>query len=78
MDVGVWLGLLLLAFFVWGVPIIFVVSDPIIGKKEKAVWVIAIGLASWVAWLVYRYVAPVVPRKSFYALDEERQIPPSL
>ena len=78
MDVGVAVGLLLLAFFVWGVPIIFVLTDPIIGPKEKAIWVFAIGLASWVAWLLYQFVAPILPRKNVYELDENRQVPPKL
>lgn len=78
MDVGVALGLFLLVFFVWGIPVIFVLTDPSIVNREKAIWVLAIGLASWIGWLVYSYVAPILPRQNIYDFDEETQVPPTL
>ena len=71
MDPGVMIGLLLIAFFVWGVPIIFVVTDPIVSSKEKAIWVFAIGLASWVAWFLYRFVAPIMEKPRIYSFDNK-------
>ena len=41
MDPGVAVSLTVLALVLWGIPIIFVVSDPIISKKEKTIWVFA-------------------------------------
>lgn len=80
MDAGVVISLLLFVFFVWGAPIIFVVTDPSINNKEKAIWVFAIGLASWIAWFLYRYVAPILERPRIYRFDDEetpRRTPPT-
>lgn len=77
MDLGEAVGLLVIAFFLFGIPIVFVVTDPIIGNKEKAVWVFAIGLASWFGWLLYQYVSPVLPRRKTYDRDTNEQIPPT-
>jgi hypothetical protein len=71
MELGVALGLLVLAVIVWGIPLILVISDPIISNKEKAIWVFAIGLASWFAWLLYQFVAPVLPRQRIYDFDNQ-------
>ena len=81
MDLGVAVSLTVLAFVLWGSPIIFVVSDPIISKKEKAIWVFAIGLASWFAWLLYQYVAPILPRHKIYDIEDDEtrdQVSPTL
>jgi hypothetical protein len=71
-------GLLLFALFVRGIPMIFVLTDPIIGHKGKAIWVFAIGLSSWVAWLLCRFVAPILPRRNVNGFGEERRIPTTL
>jgi len=71
MDIGVALSVLVFALIVWGIPIIFVLSDPSISNKEKAIWVFAIGFASWVAWLLYQFVAPVLPRPKVYDFDNQ-------
>lgn len=81
MDLGVAVGLTVLVFILWGIPIIFVVSDPIISKKEKAIWVFAVWFGSWFSWLLYQYVAPILPRQKTYTFenDETRdQVSPTL
>ena len=81
MDLGVAVGLLVFAFFIWGIPIVFVASDPIISSKEKAIWIFAIGLASWFAWLLYQYAAPILPRQKIYDFNDQEtreQTPPTL
>ena len=81
MDPGVAVSLTVLALVLWGIPIIFVVSDPIISKKEKTIWVFAIWLASWFAWLLYQYVAPILPRQKLYDSDNDEtrdQVSPTL
>lgn len=81
MDLGVVVGLLVLALVLWGIPILFIVTDPIISNKEKAIWVFAIGLASWFAWILYQYVAPILPRQKIYDFDNQEtrdQVPPTL
>ena len=79
MDLGSAVGLFVLAFIIWGIPLIFVATDPIISNKEKAIWVFAIWLASWLGWLLYQYVAPILPRPKTFDFDEQKarnQSPP--
>ncbi len=81
MELGVVISLLVLAFFVWGVPIVFVATDPSIGNKEKAIWVFAIGVGSWFAWFLYRFVAPILERPKIYDFEDQetrRRAPPAL
>lgn len=81
MNLDVAVSLAVFAFVLWGIPIIFVVSDPIISKKEKAIWVFAIWLGSWVAWFLYQYVAPILPRQKLYDSDNDEtrdQVSPTL
>ena len=81
MDLVVAAGLLVLAFIIWGIPVALVATDLSISNKEKAIWIFAIGLASWFASLLYQYVAPVLPKQKAYYFDDQRtrdQIPPTL
>ncbi len=81
MDLQAVLIMLFLGLFVWGIPLILVVSDPIISKKEKAIWVFVIVSASWFGWLLYQYVAPILPKASFYDFENQEarnKVPPTL
>ena len=81
MDLGVAIGILVLAVIVWGIPLVLVASDPSISNKEKAIWVFAIGFASWFAWLLYQFVAPVLPRPKVYDFgnqEAKNEVPPTL
>ena len=81
MDPGVAVGVLVLAFIVWGIPLILVASDPSISNKEKAIWIFAIGFASWLAWLLYQYAAPILPKPEVYDFDNKEtnnRVPPTL
>ena len=66
MDLESILTWILLAFLLWGIPLGFIVSDPIVSRKERIIWVFATLFVTWFAWLLFLWVAPVLPKKSQY------------
>lgn len=64
--IGQILGAIVAVTIIWGVPLGFILSDPIISKKERIIWVFATVFVSWFAWLLYLWVAPVLPREKHY------------
>ena len=66
MHVTEYLGIAVLIVIVWGIPLGFIVSDPLISKKERMIWIFAVVFVSWFAWLLYFLVAPVLPKEKHY------------
>ena len=51
---------------VWTLPLVLILSDPIVSRKERIMWVFATLCISWLAWLLFLWLAPVLPaRKDF-------------
>lgn len=61
-----------LAVVLWGIPLGFILGDPIVSKKEKAIWLFATFVVSWFAWLLFLWVAPVLPRTNQYLRDDQK------
>ena len=60
-------GIVLLLIILWTIPLIFIVTDPIVSRKERMLWVFATLCVSWVAWLLFLWLAPVFPRKKYFS-----------
>ncbi len=60
------IGVIIVITVVWGIPLGFIISDPIISTKERIIWIFAVIFVSWFAWLLYFLVAPVLPRENHY------------
>ena len=65
-NIGQYIGVATAVIILWGIPLGFIVSDPIISRKERIIWVFAVLFVSWFAWLLYLWVAPVLPREKYY------------
>lgn len=61
-----YIGAAIAIVVLWGIPLGFILSDPIISRKERIIWVFAVVFVSWFAWLLYFLVAPVLPRERYY------------
>lgn len=64
METLLGLGLfgLLLAAFVWWLPVILILRSDRTGGAEKLVWVLLIFFFSWFSWLLYLLIAPVAEK----------------
>ena len=56
-----YLGIFLWILFMFAIPLGFVLTDPSIGKKEKVVWSALVLWSSWLAGLLYFWLAPLWP-----------------
>ena len=72
MDAQAILGIVVFVVVIWGIPLTFILSDPSISTKEKAIWIFAVLFVSWFAWLLYFFVAPVLPRPKVYDFKQEK------
>lgn len=61
-----YIGAAIAIVVLWGIPLGFIVSDPVISRKERIIWVFAVVFVSWFAWLLYFLVAPILPRERYY------------
>ena len=66
MDTQTIIGIVVVFVVFYGIPLTFILSDPIISPKEKAIWVFAVLFVSWFAWILYFFVAPMFPRSKVY------------
>lgn len=65
-NIGQFIGLAFAVVIIWGIPLAFIVGDPRISKKERIIWIFAVVFVSWFAWLLYFFVAPVLPRENHH------------
>jgi len=63
------LSWLLIAVLVWGIPLGFILSDPIVSRKERIIWAFATVFVSWFSWLLFMWIAPVLPKEVPYKTD---------
>ena len=49
-----------LVIVLWFIPVVFILRDPKVAGKEKAIWVFAVFFVSWFAWVLYYFIAPVM------------------
>ena len=54
---------LAVAFFAWALPILLILFSDRVSGKEKAIWVFCVLFVSWFAWILYLFIAPVIPRE---------------
>lgn len=64
MDIEAVLSLALVAVFLWGIPLGLIIGDPIVSRKERHLRMFATVFVSWLAWLLFLWVAPVIPRRN--------------
>ena len=58
---GLGAGALLLAIFLWALPILLIARSGKTSGLEKLVWILLIVFFSWFAWILYWLVAPLQP-----------------
>lgn len=61
---GMGLGALILAVFVWLLPILLILRSGKTNGAEKLFWVLAVLFVSWFAWIVYMLLAPIGDKRS--------------
>lgn len=59
----IWLIVILL---VWGLPLLLIVNSSDVSRKEKAIWAFAVIFVSWFAWILFLFVAPIIPERRTY------------
>ncbi len=66
MHLSVNQGIVLLLMILWTIPLVFILTDPIVTRRERIAWVFATLCVSWFAWLLFLWLAPVLPRKKHF------------
>jgi hypothetical protein len=61
---GLGLGALALAAFIWLLPILLILRSQKTNGAEKLFWVLAVLFVSWFAWIVYILLAPIGDKRS--------------
>ena len=61
--VGLGVGTLVAAVFLWLLPIILIARSDKTTGMEKLVWILLILFFTWFAWIVYALVAPLNPKE---------------
>jgi uncharacterized protein with PQ loop repeat len=56
---GLGLTALLLALFVWLLPIVLILRSKKTNGAEKLFWILAVIFVSWFAWIIYILLAPL-------------------
>ncbi len=56
---GLGVGALALAVFIWLLPILLILRSQKTNGAEKLFWVLAILAISWFAWIAYLLLAPI-------------------
>ena len=69
MDAANFTGTLIALTILYGIPLGFVLTDPLVSKMERVIWVIATIWGSWITCILFLWIAPVLP-KSSAPLDE--------
>ena len=68
-------GTLIAVVLLYAIPLGFVLTDPLIGKKERIIWIIATVWGSWITCLLFLWIAPVLPKQSVTSDELHRQTP---
>ena len=56
---GLGLGALIFAVFIWLLPILLILRSQKTNGAEKLFWLLAVLFVSWFAWIVYVLLAPI-------------------
>jgi hypothetical protein len=56
---GLGLGALLFAVFIWLLPILLILRSQKTNGAEKLFWLLAVLFVSWFAWILYLLLAPI-------------------
>ena len=51
---------LFIVFLVWVLPVLLILNKPGVSGKEKAIWIFAVFFVSWLSWVLFLFVAPVL------------------
>ncbi len=68
-------GTLIVLMILYGIPLGFVLTDPLISKIERVIWVIATIWGSWITCILFLWIAPVLPKPSKTLEELPRQTP---
>jgi hypothetical protein len=60
---GLGLMALLLAAFIWFLPILLILGSKKTNGAEKLLWILAVLFISWFAWILYLLLAPLGERR---------------
>lgn len=61
---GLGLGALMFALFIWFLPILLILRSQKTNGAEKLFWLLAVLFVSWFAWIVYMLLAPIGEKRS--------------
>jgi hypothetical protein len=61
---GLGLGALFFALFIWLLPILLILRSRKTNGAEKLFWLLAVIFVSWFAWIVYMLLAPIGDKSS--------------
>ncbi len=75
MEASNFAGTLLAIMILYGIPLGFVLTDPLVSKKERVLWVIATIWGSWITCILFLWIAPVLPKPSATPDELPRQTP---
>jgi len=68
-------GVFIAFVFLYAIPLGFVLTDPVIGKKERIIWIVATIWGSWATCIVYFLIAPILPGPYDTREEPERREP---
>ncbi len=61
---GLGLGALIFAVFLWLLPILLILRSDKTNGAEKLFWLLAVLFVSWFAWIAYVLLAPIGDKRS--------------
>jgi hypothetical protein len=61
---GLSMGAMLLALFIWFLPIVLLLRSNKTNGAEKLFWFLAVVFVSWFAWILYALFAPLGGEKT--------------
>lgn len=68
-------GHIIALMILYGIPLAFVLTDPLVGRKERVIWVIATIWGSWITCILFLWIAPVLPKANVALREPTRQTP---
>ena len=75
MEAANFAATLLALLILYGIPLGFVLTDPLISRKERVLWVIATIWGSWITCILFLWIAPVLPKPRVAPDELPRQTP---
>ncbi|RLJ17963.1 hypothetical protein DJ030_13265 [bacterium endosymbiont of Escarpia laminata] len=64
MILGLGVGAMLIALFIWFLPIVLILRSDKTSGMEKLFWLLAVLFVSWFAWILYALLAPLEKKAS--------------